>query len=482
MSVKISKTKLTKNLIISIVAQVISLATSFILNFIVPKFIPELDYSYWQTFVLYVGYAGVLQFGLLDGIVLRYSQYDYEELDKARVRSQFQFLLVFVTICCIGTCFISALFTKGVSWHIFVLVSVGIVTKNIFGYTSYTYQITNRIKYYAFLVIAQRVAYAVFVAILLLFKVQDFYWYCIAELFGDIVGIIIGIFSNKGLYFGKSIPIKEVFKEVGTNISCGIMLMIANFSSAFLVGGAKMVVQWHWDELLFGKVAFAFSASNLFLTFVTAISVVLFPSLKRMKEEELPELYKKIRDVISPLLFFAMIFYFLLCFILNAWLPKYSASLTYLGILLPIIIFSSKVSLLTNNYLKAYRKEKLMLIINVICVVIGFGMALLCAYVFDNLDLLLYSVVFIIMVRSIASEIVVSKLINKKFYKDFIIELIMTVAFIVIVRYLNLWQGCLIYFAAVIIYTVIYRKNIVSMLRNIKNMIRHKSKKTENLR
>ncbi len=460
--------KIAKNLIISVAAQVISLMTSFILNFIVPKFIPELAYSYWQTFILYMGYVGVLQFGLLDGIVLRYSQYDYEELDKARVRSQFQFLLVFTTVCCIGTCFISALFTDGVSWQIFVLVAVGIITKNVFTYTSYTYQITNRIKYYAFLVIAQRVAYAIFVAILLLFKVQDFYWYCIADLFGDVVGFIFGTFHNKGLYFGKPIPIKEVFKEAGTNISCGIMLTISNFSSSLLFGGAKMVAQWHWDELLFGKVAFAFSCINLFFSLFTAISVVLFPSLKRTSQNELPNLYSKMRNALSPLLFCAMIFYFPLCFVLNIWLPNYSVSLKFLGILLPVIIFSSKVSLLTNNYLKAYRKEKLMLIINVISVVFGFLLCLLCAYILDNLDLLLYSVVLIIMVRSIASEIVVSKLINKKLYKDFAVELIMTVAFIVIVRYLNLWQGCLVYLAALVIYAVIYRKNIINIFRGLK--------------
>ena len=34
---------------------------------------------------VHVGYVGVLHFGLLDGIVLRYSQYDYDELDKPRI-------------------------------------------------------------------------------------------------------------------------------------------------------------------------------------------------------------------------------------------------------------------------------------------------------------------------------------------------------------------------------------------------------------
>ena len=75
-----------KNVILSIVAQIISLSISFVTTLIVPRYIDEYQYAYWQTFVLYAGYVGILHFGLLDGLVLRYSKYDYEELDKARLR------------------------------------------------------------------------------------------------------------------------------------------------------------------------------------------------------------------------------------------------------------------------------------------------------------------------------------------------------------------------------------------------------------
>ena len=83
----------TQNVIISIAVQVISLLVNFIISFLVPKFIDEYQYAYWQTYILYVGYVGVLHFGLLDGIVLRYSQYDFDQLDKGRIRSQFKILL-----------------------------------------------------------------------------------------------------------------------------------------------------------------------------------------------------------------------------------------------------------------------------------------------------------------------------------------------------------------------------------------------------
>lgn len=474
MSEKITGKRVAKNLIFSVTAQVVSLVASFILSFVVPKLIDEYQYSYWQTYMLYVGYVGVLHFGLLDGIVLRYSQYDYDELDKPRIRSQFQLLLAFTSVMTFAGCLVSAFLNDNVTREIVILVAVGIITKNIFGYTSYTFQITNRITKYAVLVIAQRAAYALFVAVLLVCRVNDFYWYCIADLFGDVFGIALGAIFNRGMYFGRALPVAECFKEAWLNVSAGIMLMVANFSSMLIVGGAKMMIQWRWDELVFGQVSFSFSVSNLFLTFVTAISVVLFPSLKRMNEEELPNVYTKIRNGISPLLFFAMICYFPGCWILNIWLPNYADSLVYLGILLPLIIFSSKVGLLTNNYLKAYRKERLMLVINAAAVAIGMVVFAIGAYVLNDLEFVLYALVAVIMLRSVASEIAVTRIIKKNITKDFLIELAMTVAFIVAVRFLTLWWACLAYACALVVYSVIYRKSIAAFFRTILNMFKHK--------
>ena len=79
MESRISASQIKKNMIISILAQIISLVVSFIMNLILPKYISEFQYAYWQTYLLYVGYVGILHFGLLDGIVLRYSQYEYDE-------------------------------------------------------------------------------------------------------------------------------------------------------------------------------------------------------------------------------------------------------------------------------------------------------------------------------------------------------------------------------------------------------------------
>lgn len=474
---RISNKKIAKNLIVSLSAQVVSVLTSFVLGFIVPKFIDELQYSYWQMFLLYVGYVTIFQFGILDGLMLRYSQYDDDELDKPRVRSQYYLLLASNSFITIVSCIAGAFLTDSITEEIVILVMIGVITKNVFAYASQSFQMTNRISKYAIIVIAQRAAYAIAVIILLICGVNDFVWYCIADLIGDVAGIALGMVFNKGLFFGKGLTIKECFKESKFNISAGILLMIASLSSNLIIGSGKMVIQWRWDELLFGQISFSFSVSNVALTLIRSITIVLFPSLKRMGEDELPSMYMKIRNAVSPLLFIILIFYFPGCWILDLWLPNYSDSLVYLGILLPFIIFNAKVSLLTNNYLKVYRKEKLLMIINVVSVAAGFLLSLLGAYILNSLDFVLYALVAVIMLRSIVSEIVVTRIIKKNITLDFIIELVMTIIFIAAVRYLSRWWACLAYAIALVIYAIIYRKSIVALFHTVINLLKRNKPK-----
>lgn len=473
------RNKMLSGMLAVVLSQAISVAVSLIMGFVVPKFIDEYQYSYWQTFLLYYGYVPLLNIGLLDGFALRYSKYNYDELDKPRVRSFFRTLMLWMTIVGSIICVIAAIVAENEYKIIFILVGISGIVRYFWSYNYILFQTTERMNLYARYIIVQRVVYCIVIAILLLCRVNYFVWFCLAELIGELVAGFLSTIHNRGLFFGKGIPFKENFKEVKLDIAGGFFLLLANLASNFLIGGARMVIQWRWDALVFGRLSFSFSLTNIFLTFVTAISVVLFPSLKRMKEEELPDLYGKIRNSISPLFFLAMIAYFPLCSILELWLPQYSQSLPFLGILLPLTIFASKVSLLTNNYLKAFRKEKIMLVVNLISVAIGMALFCICAYVLNNIDLLLYCVVFTIMLRSIISELVVMRLIKRNYIKDFVLELIMTISFMVIVQFLSRWIGCAVYAAVVVVYLLINYKNVLMIINMFKNIIKGKKSKSK---
>ena len=471
---RISAKQFKKNVILSVAVQLISLCVSLLLGLVVPKYISEYSYAYWQGFVLYLGYVGVLHFGLLDGIVLRYAQYDYDELDKERLRSQFALLLCGTGVFMLAGLAVAAVITNAVTKTTLVFLSIGIVTRNIFTYSSYVFQITNQINKYSSLVITQRISYGIIVAVLLLLGVDRFEWFCIADLMGDVVGLVLAYIFNKGIYFGKLLPLKEAFQEFWLNIAAGIILMLANWSSAFLTSSAKMMIQWQWDDLTFGKISFAFNVSSLFLVFISAVSVVLFPSLKRLDKKQLPQLYRTIRSGVMPILFLVLLLYFPGGWILRLILPAYEPSLIYLATLLPTIIYSSLVNLLTNNYLKAYRKETQMLTVNLISIAVAVVLMGISAYVLHNLQMVLISVVIAMMVYSILSEIVVMRATGIFFVKEFFVEAVMTAAFIIIANSLCGWAAFGVYFIVVAVYLFFERKNLTQISDQAKKMLRRK--------
>lgn len=473
MAKNITNSRIAKNVGLSVVVQAVSLLTSFILGFIVPKFIEKIDYSYWQSYTLYIAYVNIFQFGLLEGILLRYSQYDYEELNKPRIRSLLRFMMAVLSLFSAAGIALSFVFQGEYRWVV-IFISVGILTKNLFNYTIYIYQVCNRINLYALIVIVHRLIYALIVVILIATGVKSFYLYCVAELISDILASVIGAIFSKPLYVGRGNALAEIFTEAKACTRAGVQLLIANISSGLLISGAKMVVEWHWDSLTFSDVSFAFSLFGVFFSFLTAIGTVLFPSLKRLKEEQLPSIYKKFRDQIQPLVFGMLLLYFPACYILTLWLPNYSASLYYLGISLPMVVFASKVTLLTNNYLKIYRKEKAMLAINLASVVVCFVLCLLSAYVFNNLIALLYILTFVSIGRAIVSEIFVMRILGQRFVLDFFIEIGMAVAFVLCAQLLSLWIGCLVYGVTFVAYLLLSYKKLAGTWQSIKARLKKK--------
>lgn len=456
--INMTKKSIVEKIGISIIAQIISLFISFILNLIVPKYISTYSYSYWQTYLLYVSYVGLLQFGLLDGILLRYSQYDYYQLDKSILRSQYKILLGLNVLSALVFIIIAIILKQPVGSTILVLVGIGVITKNGFYYTLYIFQMTNRIKNYAILTIMQRLAYGVTAIILLIFRIDNFVWFCIADLIGDCVGIGVGIVTNKDLYLGKFSEYNKTIQDLKINISAGIKLMIANWSATMIVGFAKTIIQWSWSVEIFGKISFSFSLTNLFLSFVTATAIVLFPTLKRMDESNLPQFYTEVRALVSPFLLAIMMLYFPGCWILTKWLPKYTDSLVYLGLLLPMILFSSRITLLTDNYMKAYRKEKKLLFINIFSIIIALiGFTFFALYQ-NSVDGLIVWVVISIMIRSIMSEYIVCQLIRKKFVKETVFEMLLAVIFMICARFFSLTDGLILYSISLGIFVIIYKK------------------------
>ena len=115
-------------------------------------------------------------------------------------------------------------------------------------------------------------------------------------------------------------------------------------------------------------------------------------------------------------------------YVLDLWLPQYHSSMHFLGILFPICLFDGLYYFLVATYLKALRKENIIMYINWAAVL---SEMLLLLFIKDYLILVIVSIPVILALRCHMGIAYVSGKLNVEFLFDNIFEDILIIVFTV---------------------------------------------------
>ena len=260
----------------------------------------------------------------------------------------------------------------------------------------------------------ERVIYIVLVLIFLVSGVRRFEYMMMADVGAKIIALIGVLILCKDIVFSKLIKLSAGISEFWKNISSGSKLMFANIAGMLIIGIVRFGIEHNWDITTFGKVSFSLSISSFVLTFINAVSVVIFPMIKRSDQSRLPVVFETLGIVLSATIMVLLIAYYPLQKLLLLWLPHYEEAIRYFAILFPIVLFESRTSLLNNTYLKALREERMMLYLNVLAVGISLITTVVIVGVFKNLILAIVSIVGLQMIKCILPEFYLQKKMGMK--------------------------------------------------------------------
>ena len=199
----------------------------------------------------------------------------------------------------------------------------------------------------------------------------------------------------------------------------------------------------------------------------------LYNLLKKMKEETLEELFLTMRTVLTVPVLAVLIFYTPMRWILELWLPQYHDSLHYLAVLFPICVYETRSVALIDTYLKAYRKEKLILFNSLVTVGISALLSWITVFLMGSLDAAVISIVLLMMFKNIFSEkMLLRSSLPVKVWKDNILEVALTGIFILVNWKIGGITAMLLYTAAYIIYVLLKSKDIKREMKNLKKIAR----------
>ena len=455
---------------LSFLANFFSALTSVIMVFLLPKVMPIKDYGMWQLFLFYFSYVGLFHLGWIDGIYLRYGGQYYEGLDKKTFNGQF-FLIIFFLV--IEATLVNITFSLLEIEDTFLLFSIPLlciagVLYNLVTFSNYILQMTGRIKEYARNVVLEKVVLLALVILLVIVKATNYNDMIFAKITSIVITAVFTIYCIKDLIFAESGLLIDNLKEAWINIRVGSKLMISNIASMLILGIIRFGISQRWDIETFGKVSLTLSVSNFLMLFISAVSVVLFPILKRINEDSLVKVYLLIQRLLSISTLALLISYYPLYWLLSYWLPKYSDSLVFMGYLLPICIFESKMQLLVNTYLKSLRQELLMLKINFVSVLIALSLTYITVVLLHDLHYTVLAIVFNFAIRLFIAQYYLENLLCLNLVSDRIGELLLVLLFITLNIY-DVSYGIFVYLFAYCVYLWINKKQVMDSFCFIKN-------------
>lgn len=455
---------LFKNFFFVITSNLVSTLISIIVILFIPKFIGVAQYGYWQLYILYSSFVGLLHFGWNDGLYLRFGGELYEDLDKKLFFSQFYLLLFLQIILALTGLLILKYFNfSSEKIYIIKMTMLCMVIVNTRYFLLFLLQATYRIKEYSIVTIFDRVIYLVMIVCLLVLHFKSFELLIWVDILGKLSSLFLGVYFCKSIVFNFVFPISflDAFMEMINNIRVGIKLMLSNIANKLVVGNVRFGIESVWSVAIFGKVSLMLSITSFFMLFIGSISLVLFPLLRRVEQMKLPLLYIPIREILTLFLLLTLFSYYPLVSFIRIWLPQYSDTSIYLLTILPTIIFEGKVSLLTNTYFKVLRKEQFLLKINIILLIISIVLTLISIFIIKSINAAVCSILLISCIKSILSELYIQKTLKISLWLSILIELILVVCFLVSNMFLSPKIAAIVYIFLIFIYIYIRKENLV---------------------
>lgn len=436
---------------------------------VLPKIMTMEDYGIWQLFMFYFSYVGFFHFGWIDGIYLRYGGQNFSALSRKTFGGQFWLLLILLLVefAIVNILLVSGIIKNSILIFVLRVSSIAGVFYIIFAYVNFILQLSDKIKEYARNIILERFLIILLTLICITLIETKYDKVIYVTIMSEFLAMSFGLYTIRDLIFVERDTLYNAMNEAYVNISVGSKLMLANIAGMLILGIIRFGISQEWDIVTFGKVSLTLNISNFLMVFISAVSIVLFPILKRINQDRLAEIYVLLRNILSYSLLAMLITYYPLKILLLYWLPKYSDSLVYMGLLLPICVFESKLQMLVNTYLKSLRQEALMLKINFVSVVFALLMTYVTVVLFHNLKLAILSIVINFAFRLLLAEYFIEKLLSLKLRKDSIEELIVVSSFIFINVHESTY-GILIYLAVYLIYALINKKQIKETVKKIR--------------
>lgn len=435
-------------------ANVISLGATALLTLVLPRVISPMEFGFWQLYQLFSLYLGYLTFGYSDGVNLRLAGRRIRNVSRRQVSSGLFYLSVLDAVLFFALVTLFAIISPGDAGVLFGWAAVGALFYIPRTVMSVVFQSTGLAKAYSITIVVERLTLVVGVLVLLAVGETSTTTLVVADVASKVLGLVVAIWLGRSTFVAWPSARRSVIRVFMYDCRDGAYVLFANIAAMLIQGGVRGIIVQAWDVVVFGQVSLAFQFASLFMVAVNSVAISVLPNLKRIDRSTYVSAYIKMRRRMVTPLVLCLALCFPLTNLLDWWLPEYDVAVFYMALLFPLFVYESLNRGLTAVFMKAMRIERSLLMVNFVALAVAMVSAAVGAYVLQNLNVTVLSIVAALAVRALLSEIVVARTLRFSVTKDWLLESGIVLLFLLTFLTGRPWWLIVVFLFSVITYAV----------------------------
>jgi O-antigen/teichoic acid export membrane protein len=343
-----------------------------LLVFLIPRLVSIEDFGYWRLFLLYAGYAGLLQMGFLDGVLLRWAGQPLATFHP-EIRLSLKFLFWELIALLVPGGIIAGLALHAEARFVGLAVLAYAFFFNMTALLQYSLQAARQFKLVALATVAPA---GVFVLVCLLWsaaRVPNFrtliVLYCVS-----LLGALVYVWSRVKPLRGPVLS-GSAWSLGKTCALLGWPIILANVGQSLVQSADRVVVSSALPIRDFAQYSMASSAMFVPVTAIAAVYRVFFSHVAALGHEGRGKVYAHASRLLLLAWSALLPYFFILEPFLRRFLPKYLVALPLSGILLLGVLFLAEIQILHTSFAYLYGKQRQFLLLTVGALVLSFSFA-----------------------------------------------------------------------------------------------------------
>ena len=355
----------TRSIATVVIASLISAVAGITQTFLIPRLLSVDDFGRWRTLLLYMGYAGLLHFGLVDGSLLSWTKNDWQPGQKYGSMSRSLKFLAIEYLLLLGAVLL-LLFVPGLH-KIASFLAVVIAYASIFNLIGVIQVYQQSIFNFNSVALAMSGSSVIFVTLLTSFAFIQVSIQRLVTLYllsWSITLVVLLILVRRQTLHAKIIATNDsatpgIWQTGWMYIAIGWPIVLANTGFGLMQSADRVTV--NLVRPIHDFAIYSLSQSTIYvpITILAAVSRVALSYFARATAESRGGVYRASTQLITMLWIVLLPYYFVVEVVVRRYLPKYIGGLAPGRILLLSVLFLSLIQIVQlNTYSLAGRQRQ----------------------------------------------------------------------------------------------------------------------------